>query len=121
MTPFRIFIWSYNQVLPKPHPKDGALARESTEFCICCCPFPPFQTRGSPTTTPQSQPRAASRTAQPQPSPSSSNTQGGRTKLCTRQMVPALCNTLGQGIYFQKGFSFFSLFHFFYLTLHSSV
>lgn len=48
---------------------------------------------------------------------SSSNTQGGgRTRLCTRQMVPALCNTLGQGRYFQKGFSFLFLYFIFSIS-----
>lgn len=95
MTPFRL---SFGVTAKSPQsPTQGeALTRVSNEFCIHCCPFPPFQT-GAPPRASQGQPAK-------QLSHSSSSTQGGRAGLCSRQMVSALCNTLGQGRYFQKGF-----------------
>lgn len=90
--------------------QDGALARESIEFCVLLLLLPHlFKPEAPPPPPPQSQPAE-------QLSHSSSNTQGGRTRLCMRQMASAWCNILGQGRYFQKGFSFFFFISFFSIS-----
>lgn len=100
MTPFRLFFWSYSQALPKPHPRWSFGQREHWVLHTSAASSLLFKPGAPPPPPPQSQPAE-------QLNHSSSNTQGGRTRLCTRQMVSALCNILGQGRYFQKGFSFF--------------
>lgn len=95
---------------PESHPRWSFDQREHWVLHTLL-PLPPFSNQGLPPRASQGQPAE-------QLSHSSSSTQGGRAGLCMRQMVSALCNTLGQGRYFQKGFMVFFFLYFIFSISH---